>query len=93
MLNRSQATMVLGLILVAVGTAVALAVRTLSFARYMHLEDLGLDVDPAVGPELFRQLVAPTAADRIFFYLAAALIPVGLVLLFLGWRRRGPAGL
>lgn len=84
--------MVLGLVLVAVGAAVAFAVRILSFARYMHLEDLGLDVDPAVGPELFRQLVAPTAADRIFFYLAAALIPIGLVLLFIGWRRSRQTG-
>ncbi len=53
-----------GIILTAVGVAVAFAVRALSFARYMHLEDLGLDVDPAVGPELFTLLVAPTVAER-----------------------------
>jgi hypothetical protein len=58
----------LGLILTAVGVAVTFAVRALSFARYMHLEDLGLDVDPAVGPELFTLLVAPTLAERMFFW-------------------------
>ena len=93
MFNRSQIAFMLGVVLVAVGVAVAFAVRALSFARYMHLEDLGLDVDPAVGPELFSQLVAPTVADRTLFYLSMGLVPVGLVLLILAWRLRSrPAG-
>ncbi|WP_346925914.1 hypothetical protein [uncultured Arthrobacter sp.] len=78
----------LGLVLTAVGVAVGFAVRALSFARYMHLEDLGLDVDPAVGPELFTLLVTPTVAERTFFYLSVAFVPVGLVLLVVGWRLR-----
>lgn len=76
----------LGIVLVAVGGAVAFAVRALSFARYMYLEDLGLDVDPSVGPQLFSEIVAPTLADRTFFYVAAGLVPVGLVLLILAGR-------
>ena len=86
--NRSQITFMLGIVLVAGGVAVAFAVRVLSFVRYMHLEDLGLDVDPAVGAELFRQIVAPTMAERTFFYVSAGLVPVGLVLLILAWRFR-----
>ena len=88
MFNRSQVTFLLGIVLVAVGIGVAFAVRLLSFARYMHLEDLGLDVNPAVGAELFRQIVASTAAERTLFYTAVALVPLGAVLLILGWRQR-----
>ena len=88
MFNRSQLLFMLGLVLTSVGVAVAFAVRFLSFARYMHLEVLGLDVDPAVGPELFTLLVAPTVAERTFFYLSVGLVPVGLVLLIVGWRLR-----
>jgi len=86
--NRSQMLFVMGLVLAAVGVAVAFAVRVLSFARYMHIEDLGLDVDPAVGPELFGLHVAPTLAERTFFYVSVGFIPVGLVLLILAWRLR-----
>ena len=88
MFNRSQITFMLGIVLVAGGVAVAFAVRVLSFVRYMHLEDLGLDVDPAVGAELFRQIVAPTMAERTFFYVSAGLVPVGLVLVAVGFRLR-----
>lgn len=88
MFNRSQLLFILGLVLTSVGVAVASAVRFLSFARYMYLEDLGLDVDPAVGPELFTLLVAPTVAERTFFYLSVGFVPVGLVLLIVGWRLR-----
>jgi hypothetical protein len=92
-LNRSQITFVLGIVLVAIGMAVAIAVRVLSFARYMYLEDLGLDVDPGVGPELFSQIVAPTIAERTFFYVSAGFVPVGVVLLLVAWRLRSqPAG-
>ena len=82
----------LGVVLIAVGLAVALAVRVVSFSRYMHLEDLGLDVDPALGSGLFSQVVAPTMAERTIFYASVALVPVGLALLILAWRRRPPAG-
>lgn len=88
MFNRSQLLFMLGLVLMVVGAAVAFAVRFLTFARYMRLEDLGLDVDPAVGADLFALLVAPTAAERTFFYLSVGLVPVGLVLLIVGWRLR-----
>ena len=88
MFNRSQVTFLLGVVLVAVGIGIAFAVRLLSFARYMHLEDLGLDANPAVGAELFRQIVASTAADRTLFYTAVAMVPLGAVLLILGWRQR-----
>ena len=88
MFNRSQLLFMVGFVLMAVGVAVAFAVRFLSFARYMHLEDLGLDVGPAGGPELFTLLVAPTVAERTFFYLSVGFVPVGLVLLVLGWRLR-----
>ena len=90
--NRSQITFLLGVVLVAVGLAVALAVRAVSFSRYMHLEDLGLDVDPALGAEVFSQIVAPTMTERTIFYLSVALVPIGLVLLFFAWRRHSPAG-
>jgi sulfite exporter TauE/SafE len=91
--NRSQIAFMLGVVLVAIGMAVAIAVRVLSFARYMHLENLGLDVDPAVGPELFSQIVTPTIAERTFFYVSLGLVPAGLVLLILAWRLRPrPAG-
>ena len=86
--NRSQITFMLGIVLVAVGVAVAFALRVLSFVRYMHLEDLGLDVDPAVGAELFRQIVAPTMAERTFFYVSVGLVPVGLILVAVGFRLR-----
>ena len=92
MFNRSQATFMLGLVLIAVGLAVALAVRVVSFSRYMRLEDLGLDVDPALGSGLFSQVVAPTMAERTMFYAAVALVPVGLALLIHAWRTRPPAG-
>lgn len=92
MFNRSQTTFMLGLVLIAVGLAVAFAVRVVSFSRYMRLEDLGLDVDPALGPGLFSQVVAPTMAERTIFYGAVALVPVGLVLLILAWRTRPKAG-
>jgi hypothetical protein len=49
----------------------------------MWFDDLGLDVDPAVSPELFRQIVATTPIDKALFYIALALIPVR-VLLVLG---------
>ncbi|HEX9226238.1 MAG TPA: hypothetical protein VF885_06225 [Arthrobacter sp.] len=88
MFNRSQFTFMLGIVLVAVGGAVAFAVRVLSFARYMYLENLGLDVDPSVGPQLFSEIVAPTVADRTFFYAALGLVPIGLILLILAWRLR-----
>ena len=88
MFNRSQLLFMVGFVLMAVGVAVAFAVRFLSFARYMHLEDLGPDVGPAGGPELFALLVAPTVAERTFFYLSVGFVPVGLVLLVLGWRLR-----
>ena len=88
MFNRNQMLFMLGLVLTAVGVAVAFAVRALSFARYMHLEDLGLDVDPVVGPELFNLHVAPTLAERMFFYVSVGLVPVGLVLLIVGFRLR-----
>lgn len=91
--NRSQIMFMLGLVLIAVGMTVALAVRVLSFSRYLHLEDLGLDVNPAVGAKLFRELVAPTGPERAFFYVSVALVPIGIMLLFLGWRRRTPADL
>ena len=78
----------LGLVLTAVGAAVAGAIRFLSFARYMHVEDLGMDVDPALGSELFTLLVAPTVAERMLFYLSVGLVPIGLVLLIAGWRLR-----
>lgn len=92
MFNRSQITFVLGFVLIAVGIAVALAVRIVAFSRYMHLEDLGLDVNPAIGAELFSRVVAPTGAERMFFYASVALVPMGLVLLVLGWRGRALAG-
>ncbi|MDI3211042.1 hypothetical protein [Arthrobacter sp. AL12] len=92
MFNRIQTMIMLGLVLIAVGTAVAVAVRVVSFSRYMRLEDLGLDVDPALGTGLFSQIVAPTTAERTMFYAAVALIPVGLVLLILALRRRPLAG-
>ena len=93
MFTRSQITFMLGIVVIAIGVAVAFAVRALSFARYMHLEDLGLDGDPAVGPELFNQIVAPTTAERSFFYVSLGLVPVGLALLILAWRLRSrPAG-
>lgn len=93
MFNRTQIMFMLGIVLVTAGVAVAFAVRVLSFVRYMYIEDLGLDVDPAVGPELFRQIVAPTVADRLFFYVSAGLVPVGVVLLIVAWRLRSrPAG-
>ncbi|HSN38327.1 MAG TPA: hypothetical protein VLT34_18445 [Arthrobacter sp.] len=82
----------LGVVLIAVGLSVALAVRVVSFSRYMHLEDLGLDVDPALGSGLFSQVVAPTMAERTIFYASVALVPIGLVLLILAWRRRPLAG-
>ena len=88
MFNRTQVTFMLGVVLVAVGIGIASAVRLISFARYMHLEDLGLDVNPAVGAELLRQIVASTAAERTLFYTAVALVPLGAVLLILGWRHR-----
>ncbi|MGO4190223.1 hypothetical protein AB4Y67_01020 [Arthrobacter sp. YAF17] len=78
----------LGIVLIAIGIAVAFAVRAVSFARYMHLEDLGLDVDPAVGSELFSQIVAPTLVERTFVYVSLGLVPAGLVLLILAWRLR-----
>lgn len=92
MFNRSQITFLLGVVLVAVGLAVALAVRTVSFPRYMHLEDLGLDVNPALGAGVFSQIVAPTMTERTIFYLSVALVPIGQVLLFLAWRRHSLAG-
>ena len=92
MFNRCQTTFMLGLILIAVGTAVAFAVRVVSFSRYMRLEDLGLDVEPALGPGLFSQIVAPTMAERTIFFASVALIPIGLALLILAWRRRPLAG-
>ena len=88
MFNRSQITFLLGMVLIAVGVGVAFAIRLLSFARYMHLEDLDLDTNPAVGAELFRQIIASTAAERTLFYTAIALVPLGAVLLILGWRQR-----
>lgn len=92
MFNRSHITFLLGIILVAVGMAVTLAVRAISFSRYMHLEDLGLDVDSALGAEIFSQIVAPTMAERTIFFLSVALVPGGLVLLFLAWRRHSLSG-
>jgi hypothetical protein len=86
--NRSQTMFVLGLVLVATGMAVAFVLRVVSFSRYMHLEDLGLDVDPALGSGLFSQIVAPTMAERTIFYASVCLVPIGLVLLVLAWRRR-----
>ena len=75
------------------GFAVSVTLRVSSFARYMWYEDLGLDVDPAVSPELFRHIVAATPVDRAMFYIALALIPVGLLLLVLGVsRHRKPGG-
>ena len=81
-----------GLVLIAVGTAVAFAVRVVSFSRYLQLEDLGLDVDPTLGAELFSQIVAPTMAERTIFYVSVALVPIGASLLVLAWRRRSVAG-
>ena len=92
MFNRSQTTFMLGLVLVAVGVAVAVAVRVVSFSRYIRLEDLGLDVDPAVGAGLFSQIVAPTMAERTIFYASVALVPIGLAVLVLAWRGRPLAG-
>ena len=82
-----------GAALALTGFAVSVTLRVSSFARYMWYEDLGLDVDPAVSPELFRHIVAATPADRAMFYIALALIPVGLLLLVLGVSRlRKPGG-
>ena len=92
MFNRSQTAFIVGLVLIAVGMAVAFAVRVVSFSRYMHLEDLGLDVDPAVGAGLFGQIVAPTMAERTIFYVSVALVPIGVVLLVFAWRGRPVAG-
>jgi hypothetical protein len=90
--NRSQTMFILGLVLISTGMAAAFAVRVVSFSRYMHLENLGLDVDPALGSGLFSQIVAPTMAERTIFYASVALVPIGLVLLILAWRRRPLAG-
>ena len=58
----------------------------------MDLEDLGLDADPVVGPELFSQIVAPTVAERTFSYVAIGIVPAGQVLLiFFAWRLRSPS--
>lgn len=92
MFNRSQIMFMLGVVLFAVGMAVAFAVRVVSFSRYMRLEALGLDLDPALGTGLFSQIVAPTMAERTIFYASVALVPIGLVLLILAWRRRPLAG-
>lgn len=70
----------LGVVLAILGVAVCLTIRVSSFARYMWLEDLGLDVDPNVSPELFRKLVALTPTDTAMFFIALALIPLGLLL-------------
>ncbi|WP_354350490.1 hypothetical protein [Pseudarthrobacter sp. PvP090] len=72
--------------------AVAFAVRVVSFSRYLHLEHLGLDVDAALGAELFSQIVAPTMAERTIFYVSVALVPIGVALMVLAWRRRSVAG-
>lgn len=82
----------LGPILIAVGTAVAFAVRVASFSRYIHLEDLGPDVDSAFGTELYSQIAAPAMAEKTIFYPSVALVPIGLLLLVLPWRRSSLAG-
>jgi hypothetical protein len=81
---KNQVIAFIGSVLALVGLTVAATLRASSFARYMWFEDLGLDVDPAVSPELFRQIVATTPADKALFYIALMLIPIGVLLLVLG---------
>lgn len=85
---KNHVIAVIGGVLALVGITVAATLRASSFARYMWFEDLGLDVDPAVSPELFRQIVATSPTDKALFYMALALIPVGVILLVLGIVRR-----
>ena len=81
---RNQVIVLIGSALALVGLTVAAALRISSFARYMWLEDLGFDANPAVSPELFRQIVATTPTDKALFYVALALIPIGMLLLVMG---------
>lgn len=83
-LSTNHVVALIGGVLALLGLAVAATIRASSFARYMWFEDSGLDVDPAVSPELFRQIVATTPTDKALFYIALVLIPVGLLLLVLG---------
>ena len=94
MFNENQIIWMLGLVLVAVGLATAATVRVSSFARYMHLEDLGLDVDPAISADVFRQLVVLTMPEKLIFFIAVGLVPIGILLLIVGWlrQRRASAG-
>jgi uncharacterized membrane protein YidH (DUF202 family) len=89
---KSQVIALVGSALALVGLTVAATLRASSFARYMWFEDLGLDVDPAVSPELFRQIVATTPTDKALFYIALALIPIGVFLLVLGMFRHKRMG-
>lgn len=91
-IGTNQFIALIGGLLAVLGLAVSATLRISSFARYMWYEDLGLDVDPSVSPELFRQIVAATPTDRSLFYFAVALIPVGVLLLVLGVVRHKKAG-
>ena len=91
-IGTNQVIALVGGVLALLGLAVCATLRVSSFARYMWYEDLGLDVDPAVSPELFRQIVATTPTDKSLFYLALALIPVGVLLLLLGVIRHKRLG-
>jgi hypothetical protein len=90
-LGANQFIAITGGLLACLGLAVSATLRISSFARYMWYEDLGLDVNPSVSPELFRQIVAATPTDKSLFYFAVALIPVGLFLIVLAVVRHKKA--
>lgn len=90
-MGTNQFIAITGGLLAFLGLAVSATLRISSFARYMWYEDLGLDVNPSVSPELFRQIVAATPTDKSLFYFAVALIPVGLLLIVLAVVRHKKA--
>lgn len=80
-----------GAAFVVLGFTVWATLRVSSFARYMRLEDLGLDVNPAVGPETFRKMVEMTPTDRPLWVAAVAVMLLGLALFVAGlirWKRQ-----
>lgn len=84
MITRNQALAFLGILLSVVGGAVASTLWIASFSHYARLEDLGLDVDQSLDPEVLRQLTVFTLQERTMFYGALVMIPVGLALLIYG---------
>ncbi|QOT18339.1 MULTISPECIES: hypothetical protein [Paenarthrobacter] len=84
MITQSQKLKFAGALMGVVGVAVAVALWTASFSRYSRIEDLGLDVDPSIDPEILRKLTAFTVHEQVMFYGGLSLAIAGLILLIMG---------